>query len=102
MSDVYKLYNVFDIFILPSLFEGLPIVGVEAQANGLYSIFSDEITKEIKINDNVCFLPINEAKMWAEAIKTKVRRTNKLKVSECGFDINLNISKMVDILEGKF
>ena len=38
-----------DVFLMPSLFEGLPITGIEAQANGLPCIFADSITKELKI-----------------------------------------------------
>ena len=49
-----------DVFILPSHFEGLPIVGVEAQAAGLPVIFSDKITREAKIINNVSFLSIKE------------------------------------------
>lgn len=45
-NDVQDLYNVMDIFILPSHYEGLPVVGVEAQANGLPCLFSTKVTKE--------------------------------------------------------
>ena len=48
--DVADLYNVMDIFVLPSLFEGLPVVAVEAQANNLPCVLADTITKEVAIN----------------------------------------------------
>lgn len=56
ISDkVNELLQAMDVFILPSHFEGLPIVGVEAQAAGLPVIFSDKITREAKIINNVSF-----------------------------------------------
>ena len=51
--DTNKLYSVFDVFCLPSLYEGLPVVGVEAQANGVPCVFSDRITKETIYNNAV-------------------------------------------------
>lgn len=62
--DVNRIMQAMDIFVLPSIFEGLPIVGIEAQASGLPCLFSDKITKESKIRDNVEFLSIDDAKIW--------------------------------------
>lgn len=59
VKDVYNYYNAMDIFILTSLYEGLPIVGIEAQANGLACLFSDTISKEVKYNDNIFFYDLN-------------------------------------------
>lgn len=67
-NDIPKYLSAMDIFILPSLYEGLPIVGVEAQANGLACLFSDTITKEVKLCDNVYYLPISDAQLWAKSI----------------------------------
>ena len=50
-SDIDKILQVMDVFVLPSLFEGLPVVGVEAQAAGLPCVISDSITQEMKITD---------------------------------------------------
>lgn len=59
-DSVNELFQAMDIFVLPSFFEGLPIVGVEAQAAGLPVIFSSLITSEAKITQNVQFLDIAE------------------------------------------
>ena len=56
---VNQLFQAMDIFLLPSHFEGLPIVDIEAQASGLPVIFSDQVTREAKLTENVSFLPIN-------------------------------------------
>lgn len=57
-SDTDRLYNAFDCFILPSNYEGLCVVGVEAQAVGVSCVFSDKITAEVKISDNVSFVSL--------------------------------------------
>ena len=68
-KDVDRIYQAMDIFLMPSLFEGLPLTGVEAQANGLRCYFSDTITKEVSISNNIEFLSLDlTAKEWAEAI----------------------------------
>lgn len=60
-SDVPRLWKAMDIFILPSLFEGLPIVALEAQASGVCSILADTITREVQLTDNVSFLSLNDS-----------------------------------------
>lgn len=70
-QDIADLYQAMDIFLLPSNFEGLPIVGVEAQSVGVKCIFSDKITREVKLTKEAEFLPIKtkgDAKIWAEHI----------------------------------
>lgn len=70
-DDVNKLYQAMDCFLLPSLFEGLPLVGVEAQTSGLSCIFSDTITQEIKISDNTCFLSLDNLDKWVDEVLSK-------------------------------
>lgn len=67
-DDVGRLYQVFDAFALPSLYEGLCLVGVEAQAAGLPCFLSDRITREVDVTGTVRFLPIDDAHAWAEAL----------------------------------
>lgn len=50
-----KMWQAMDVFVMPSLHEGLPVTGVEAQASGLPCVFSDAITKELY----PCFLAVN-------------------------------------------
>jgi glycosyltransferase EpsF len=67
--DVDKLYSAMDVFCLPSFYEGMPVVAWEAQANGLPCVFSDEITREAGIHQNVRFLPLRLGGAgWAEVL----------------------------------
>ena len=75
-NKVQELFMAMDVFVLPSHFEGLPIVGVEAQATGLPVIFSNKITTSAKLTDNVSFLGI-EAKDAAKWVDTIVCYKNK-------------------------
>lgn len=59
-NDVVDLYQAMDLFFLPSLFEGLPVTGIEAQAMGLPCLVSDTITKEFVYTDLVSFFSIKQ------------------------------------------
>lgn len=96
--DVYKYYSKFDLFILPSKFEGLPIVGIEAQANGLPCLFSDEITEELRMNENVAFLPIDNIDVWVKEILKRGKRTKQIKLKNFGYDINYNYKIFEDLI----
>lgn len=63
-KDVAKLYSTMDVFCLPSFYEGLPVVALEAQANGLPCIFSNRMTAEMVIHKNVKMLPLDDPSEW--------------------------------------
>ena len=95
-QDVDRLWKAMDVFVLPSLFEGLPIVALEAQASGVYSIMADTITKEVKLTDRVEFLSLEEEKeKWRDAIlsaeksaqKETYNAVIKKQFCEAGYDI---------------
>ena len=67
-DDVNELYQAFDAFTLPSLYEGLGLVGVEAQAAGLPCILSNTITREVDVTGTCGFLPIDDPDLWADAM----------------------------------
>ena len=69
ISDVQKYYSAFDGFLLPSRYEGLPLVAVEAQAMNVPCILSKEITHEADVGGIYCFLDISSAKTWADAMQ---------------------------------
>lgn len=100
-NDTYKFYQAFDLFLLPSLHEGLPVVGVEAQAAGLKCLFADTITKEAKLLDNLVYLPIDNTKVWVDEIikPLPVRVSTKEKIKELGFDIETEAKKLQKFYE---
>lgn len=70
-NGVGKLMQAMDLLALPSRFEGLPVVGVEAQAAGLPVLFSDRITRQAELTDHVRFLSIDRMSVeeWGEATR---------------------------------
>lgn len=69
-NDVNRLYQAFDAFVLPSLYEGLGLVGVEAQVSGLPCLLSDAITREVDVTGECKFLPIDNPTVWANEINS--------------------------------
>ena len=91
-TDMEQIYQALDIIVLPSLFEGLPVVGVEAQAAGLPMLTSDSVTRELCVTDFVEMLPLRDApKIWAnkidEMLAKKARRNTLVEMNAAGFNI---------------
>lgn len=68
-SEVSQFYSAFDVFCLPSLYEGLGVVGIEAQCAGVPCIFSSEVPKEVNVSGHAQFLPIDSPEEWALALE---------------------------------
>lgn len=79
-TDVYKYYNAFDYFILPSKYEGLGMVLIEAQINGLRCLASDKIPHEAKISNKLEFLMLKE-NIWIDFLEKDLLKTDDRKVT---------------------
>ena len=79
-DDVRDLYQAMDLFFLPSLFEGLPVTGIEAQAVGLPCVASDTVTTEMVYTDLVKYISLEKpVEVWAETISNILdKKRNRL------------------------
>ncbi len=102
-NDVRDLMQAMDCFILPSRFEGLPMVGIEAQAAGLPCLFSDAITRELEITRGaVQFIPLDSIDGWIDAIgaaRSIERRDTREEIAANGYDIEREIERLEKIFE---
>lgn len=92
IKEIEKYYSVADVLLLPSLFEGMPNVVVEAQCSGLPCIVSDKVTREANILNLVSYCPLDNQKSWVNQMKQTTRPKHSEEYSElmvkAGYDIN--------------
>lgn len=97
-DDVARLMNGADVFFLPSLFEGLPIVSIEAQTNGLPIVMSEGVTHESGITNIASFVSFNSSmEVWVNALLKKQsdkRDSYSTKVQAMNFDLSLEAAKL--------
>lgn len=91
-DNVNELLSAMDVFVMPSLYEGLPVSLVEVQANGLPAVVSDTITKDVKMQDNLHYFSLSESsENWAKKIIEVINNNERSNDSNCvakhGFDI---------------
>ena len=103
-EDIHQFYNAMDCFLLPSLYEGLPVVGVEAECCGLPMFFSTEIPQESSPCDDLgFFIGLDKsAEEWAEVILRETRKSIDIRsgrendVKAVGFDSAVEGNKLED------
>nr|WP_321262497.1 glycosyltransferase family 1 protein [uncultured Sphaerochaeta sp.] len=91
-SDVQDCLQAMDVFLFPSLFEGLGIVAIEAQANGLPCIVSDSIPQEVKMSELLTFVSLKKpTEYWAQQVLShykEIRRAGDVEqIKKAGYDI---------------
>ena len=100
MANVNEWYQAMDCFIVPSLFEGLPVVGIEAQAAGLACFFSDRVTDEVLLSPNARKISLDASSAdWAREILTEKRSETDRKlggdlIRRAGYDIHEEARKL--------
>ena len=103
-KDTSEFYQAMDCFVLPSRYEGLGVVAIEAQACSVPVICSTAVPKDAKITSSVRFIGLDEScSNWADCvldvIKTQVKRNKREEVRKAGYDIEVEAQKLTDFYE---
>lgn len=91
-SDIHRLLQAFDVFVFPSLHEGLPVSLIEAQGSGVSCLISDNISNEVDLGSNLVeFIPLHDKNKWVKKImdissREICRKSMSMLISERGYD----------------
>ena len=105
-SDIPEVLQAIDIFLFPSIYEGMPLSVVEAQASGLPCIISDAVTKMVNIGEDVIQLPLSKgADYWAEYlgnVKYELSRQERCErntelITKAGYNIETEAENLMRI-----
>jgi len=104
-NDVGELLSAMDLFILPSIYEGAPLSLIEAQTNGIDSIVTSNISKEVFINDNVIPLELIEEK-WVnkieECLENEIKEEERKKMYKNVENQKYDILETANLFENKY
>ena len=98
-SDVNELYQAMDVLFMPSLFEGLPVTVIEAQAMNLKCVISDVITQEVEFSNLINWVSLNEkAEKWSIVLDDTVKNCDLIVEKDTDkFDIKCCAKNLVTI-----
>lgn len=101
-DDVNKIMQAADVLVMPSFFEGLTVVGIEAQASDLPLLLSDTVTKELRLLPSTQFISLESGPTaWAEAIvnsKQHNRQSRYEELKAAGYDIGNETERVEKLL----
>lgn len=106
-SDVSGILAMADVYVMPSIYEGLPLAAVEAQASGLPTVISKEMSPETILRSSTCMMELAlGADAWACAIDelaSSARMWDRLlgaqEVRKAGFDISSTVARLESLYE---
>lgn len=103
-EDTSSFYQAMDVFVLPSRYEGLGMVAIEAQASSLPTLCSTEVPQEAKVLPSTLFLKLEDGpEVWANAIMSVDSRCERKDTSDelrkAGYDIKVEAIKLVAFYE---
>lgn len=103
VGNANEWYQAFDCFILPSIWEGLPVVGVEAQAADLPCIFSSRVTREIGFSDKARFIGLEDSiENWVNAVLASFRLADRADKTEFITKMHYNIKVEAKKLQERY
>lgn len=100
-DDIAQLLQAMDLYCLPSLFEGLPLVLVEAQSADLPCVVSDMVTTEAKLTEKVQYVALNEEK-WVQAVEEAMGSRMRDDVSDVIGKAGYDIRRQIKVLEEEY
>lgn len=103
-SDIPRVLSAMDVFVFPSLYEGMPNTVIESQATGLPCVIADTITRQADITGLVEYLPLGNAQMWADralaAVKEQRADTKKSFIDN-KYDIESTTNYFIELIFGE-
>lgn len=98
-NDIPALMNAMDIFVFPSLYEGLGIVLIEAQATGLPCLTSSTVPRDAKVTNLCSFLPLNDTEPWVDNCFKSYpeRKSMEEEIKQSGYQIENSVEKLCTI-----
>ncbi len=101
-KDCFRFYSAFDVLVMPSLYEGLPVTLVEAQASNIPCIVSDTITRQVDFEGKIKYVSLDsDDEEWVDIIQKELKNTtrfdNSLVIADNLFDSNAIVEKILKI-----